>query len=170
MNMCGSFLTIRDNNVYVIHQSAKDFLSEEASFDIFPLGREEAHYTIFSRSLQVMSRTLQRDMYHLTALGYPTERIKVPDLDPLAASRYSYIYWVDHLYDWNSNPCANYRVDLQDGGVVDVFMRKKYLYWLEALSLCGGMSNCVVSIAKLKALLQVLLRLAMLSIVHTDIS
>jgi len=30
VKMCGSFLTIRDDNVYIIYQSAKDFLSEEA--------------------------------------------------------------------------------------------------------------------------------------------
>ena len=120
-----------------------------------------------------MSRTLQRDIYHLKALEYPAERVEVPDPDPLAASRYSYIYWIDHLYDWNSNPCADYRVDLQDGGAVDVFIRKKYPYWLEALSLCGGMSNGVISMAKLEALLQVFLMylgLAMLSTVHANMS
>ena len=49
-------------------------------------------------------------------------------------------------------------------------MRKKYLYWLEALSLCRGISDGVVSMAKLEALLQVILRLVMLRIVYTDIS
>jgi len=33
VKMCGSFLTIRDDKVYIIHQSAKDFLSKEASHD-----------------------------------------------------------------------------------------------------------------------------------------
>lgn len=28
MGMCASFLTIRDNYVYLIHQSAKDYLSD----------------------------------------------------------------------------------------------------------------------------------------------
>ena len=35
----------------------------------------------------------------------------------------------------------------------------KYLYWLEALSLCGSMSGGMVSMEKLEALLQVLFRL-----------
>jgi hypothetical protein len=106
-----------------------------------------------------MSRTLRRDIYNLRVLGYPIE----PDSDPLAALRYSCIYWVDHLCNWNSNSCANHRVDLQDGGAVDEFVRKKYLYWLEALSLCGSMSDGVISMAKLEALFQVILRSAMLS-------
>jgi hypothetical protein len=155
ISLCGSFLIIREKTIYFVHQSAKDYLLTKAFDEIFPSGREEAHYVIFSRSLQVMSRTLRRDMYRLYALGYPIERVELPDPDPLAASRYSCIYWVDHLCDWNANPRVNHRVDLQDGGVVDVFVRKKYLYWLEALSLCRRMSEGVLSMAKLEALIQV---------------
>ena len=121
--------------------------------EVFPSGREEAHYIIFSRSLQVMSRTLQRDIYSLRTLGYPIERVELPDPDLLVASRYSCIYWVDHLYDWNPNSYANHKVDLQNIGAVDEFVRKKYLHWLEALSLCRSMSDGVVLMAKLEALI-----------------
>src|SRR5436305_10210175 len=110
-----------------------------------------------------MSKTLRRDIYDLRALGYPIETVEPPHPDPLAASRYSCIHWVDHLCDWNSNCYANHRVDLQDGGVVDIFVRKKYLYWLEALSLCRSMSEGVLSMAKLEALIQVILGPATLS-------
>ncbi|KAF2187665.1 WD40 repeat-like protein [Zopfia rhizophila CBS 207.26] len=164
VQMCGSFLTIRNENVYIIHQSAKDFLSEEASPDIFPYGIKDVHHSIFSKSLQVMSRTLRRDMFSLRTLGYPIGRVKQPDPDPLAVSRYSCIYWVDHLCDWNPNSSADHRVDLQDGGAVDVFIREKYLYWLEALSLCKSMSEGVLAVAKLEALVQVILEPATLSI------
>lgn len=169
VKMCGSFLTIRDDNVYIIHQSARDFLSTEASSDIFPYGIRNVHHSIFSRSLRVMSSTLRRDFYSLRAPGYPIERVKQPNPDPLEASRYSCIYWVNHLCAWNSHSCADQGSYLQDGGAVDEFLRKKYLYWLEALSLCKSISNGVVSMAKLDALLQVIFRLAMLQIVHTNI-
>lgn len=43
VRMCGSFFTIRNNNVYVIHQSARDFLAKEASHDIFPSGTGDAY-------------------------------------------------------------------------------------------------------------------------------
>jgi hypothetical protein len=122
-----------------------------------------AHYALFSRSLQVMSRTLRRDIYNLGSLGYPAKQVTQPNPDPLAASRYSCIYWVDHLCDWNSNASIDHSVDLQAGGPVDNFIRKKYLYWLEALSLCKSMSEGLVSVAKLKALIQVTLKLLILS-------
>jgi hypothetical protein len=153
VKMCGSFLTIREDNVYIIHQSARDFLSYEASYCIFPSGAGEAHHSIFSRSLQVMSRTLRRDMYNLQAVGYPAAQVEQPDQDPLVASRYSCIYWIDHLFDWSSS--TNQKFALQDGGAVDSFLRTKYLYWLEALSLCKSMSKGVISMIRLEALASV---------------
>ena len=155
IGLCGSFLTIRDEAIYFVHQSAKDYLFEKASTDIFPSGRGKIHYETFSKSLEVLSRTLRRDIYGLSLPGYPIELVKQPDPDPLMASRYSCIYWIDHLCDWNFDSQAGQTVDLQDGGVVDLFIRKKFLYWLEALSLCGSMSKGVVAIAKLDALTKV---------------
>jgi archaellum biogenesis ATPase FlaH len=92
ISLCGSFLTIREGTIYFVHQSAKDFLFKEEFDEIFPSGSKEVHYIIFSRTLQVLSRTLRRDIYSLHALGYPIERAKPPDPDPLATSRYSCIY------------------------------------------------------------------------------
>jgi len=161
VKMCGSFLTIREGNVYIIHQSARDFLSKEARHDLVPCGIGNIHQSIFSRSLQVMSKTLRRDMYGLCTLGYPAEQIEPPDPDPLVASRYSCIYWIDHLCDWNPSS-AKGEVDLQDGGAVSSFLRQRYLYWLEALSLCKSMSKGVAAIAKLEVFMRVIYKLAIL--------
>jgi hypothetical protein len=160
ISLCGSFLTIRKDIIYFVHQSVKDYLFRETFNEIFPFGKGEAHHTIFSRSLWVMSKTLRRDIYSLRALGYPIEQVKQPDPDPLAVARYSCVYWVDHLCDWKSNPCVNRNVDLQDRGMINMFIKEKYLYWLEALSLCKSMSEGVLSIAKLEAIIQVILERA----------
>jgi hypothetical protein len=155
IGLCGSFLTVRKDTIYFVHQSAKDYLLIKASNEVFPRGKEETHHEIFSRSLEVISRTLRRDVYNLGAMGYPIERVKQPDPDPLAASRYSCIYWIDH-YNWSSNACTNQEeISLQDKVAIENFISKKYLYWLEALSLCRSMSDGVASITKLEALLQV---------------
>jgi WD40 repeat protein len=154
IGLCGSFLTLREETVYFVHQSAKDFLFAKASSTVFPSGMEDVHFGIVSKSLQAMSRELHRDMYGLGALGYPADQVKQPNPDPLAASRYSCIYWVDHLYDLASKTSASYAAIMQDRGAVDEFLRQKYLYWLEALSLCKSMSKGVASMAKLEALIQ----------------
>jgi len=152
---CGSFLTLRERRIYFVHQSARDFLLTKARDKIFPSGREEVNYTIFSRSLEVMSRTLRRDIYGLRAPGYPIDKVEQPDPDPLAPAGYSVVYWVDHLSEWDSSESAKHGDDLQDGGAVDKFLRLNYLYWLEALSLLRSVPEGVLSMIKLQDLLQV---------------
>ncbi|KAH6989847.1 hypothetical protein EDB80DRAFT_587431, partial [Ilyonectria destructans] len=154
IGLCGSFLTLRDRTIYFVHQSAKDFLLTKASSEIFPSGMEEGHYIIFSRSLLVMSKSLRRDMYGLCAPGFPIDKVKLPDPDPLAPARYSCIYWVDHLSDAISHKTSTSIDDLHDEGTVHQFLCKKYLYWLEALSLLRGMPEGVVAMTKLTTLLE----------------
>lgn len=153
IGQCGSLLTIRDGTIYFVHQSAKDFLLKETFDILFPSGIKEAHRLVFSRSLLAISKTLQRDIYNLGRVGYPIEQIKVPSPDPLVPSRYSCVYWIDHLCDWSSS--INGNDALQDGDAIDSFLRKKYLYWLEALSFCKSISKGVVSMAKLEGLIHV---------------
>ena len=51
INMYGSFLTIRDNYVYFVHQS--DYLTVNVSDVIFPAGPGRIYYDMFSRSLML---------------------------------------------------------------------------------------------------------------------
>jgi hypothetical protein len=155
ISLCGSFLALRGQTVYFVHQSAKDFLLAKAAQEVFPAGREAVHQAIFARSLQIMSATLRRDMYGLKALGTLIDDVQMPEPDPLAAVRYSCVHWVDHLRNSNPTASATYAEHLGDGGVVDRFLREKYLYWLECLSLCKSMSKGVVSMRELQMLVQV---------------
>ncbi|KAF2737041.1 NACHT-domain-containing protein [Polyplosphaeria fusca] len=154
VSLCGSLLTIRDGTIYFVHQSAKDFLLEEAYCVVFPSGAGEVHRDISSRSIEVMSKSLQRDMYQLRALGYPIEQVQQRKPDPLATLRYSCIYWIDHLYEWISNSSTCDGSIRRGGGVVDRFIQEKYLYWLEAISLCTSMSKGIVSVSRLEALIK----------------
>jgi hypothetical protein len=153
ISLCGSFLTLRDNTVYFVHQSAKDFLFAKAYDKAFPDGIEAVHQAIFLRSLAMLSKTLHRDMYSLEAPGYPIEKVKRPETDPLAVSRYLCVYWIDHLYE--SKALMSSVGGLQATHIVDDFLRKKYLYWLEGLSLCKSLGRGIVSITKLCSLVQV---------------
>jgi hypothetical protein len=156
IGLCGSFLTLRDDTVYFVHQSAKDFLFANAYDEVFPQGAEAAHHVIFSGSLTILSNTLHKDMYSLEALGVAIEDVQLPRPDPLVASRYSCVYWIDHLYDSKPESWADGVGDrLKVTGAVNEFVRKKYLYWLEGLSLCRSMSEGVVSMARLSSLAQV---------------
>ncbi|KAF4884464.1 Vegetative incompatibility protein HET-E-1 [Colletotrichum fructicola] len=158
ISICGSFLTIRQDTIYFVHQSAKDFLMNEAYpalGQILPSGIAHQHHAIFSRSLDVLSRTLRRDIYELRKPGSSVEDTSPPHLDPLASLKYSSAHWVDHLE--HSNPADGpARVDLRDNASVHNFLKRHYLHWLEAQSLLKGMPQAVVAMRKLQTLVQTL--------------
>ncbi|RYO76815.1 hypothetical protein DL762_009689 [Monosporascus cannonballus] len=79
--------------------------------------------------------------------------VTLPDPDPLTAARYSCIHWVDHLAECKPDKQAQYE-DLRDGGIIDRFLRRHYLHWLEALSILGGVSEGILAISKLNGLFQ----------------
>ncbi len=155
VKQCGSFLTLREDTVYLVHQSVKEFVLDNASNEILPSGAATVHYRIYSRSLELMSRELHRDMYKLCAPGYLIEQMQQPDANPLARIRYSCLYWIEHLAEWSSAKAEESECDLRNSGAIDQFLRKKYLYWLEALSLLKSVSSGVRSIIKLESILQV---------------
>ncbi|KAI5465116.1 WD40-repeat-containing domain protein [Mariannaea sp. PMI_226] len=152
VDMCASFLTIRDDHIYLIHQSVKDFLKE--SMTIFHNGPAAAHHTIFLNSIQIMSDILRHDMYDLRHPGTSIDDIRQPKPDPLGPARYSCLYWVDHLRDAIPHGTSRPINDLQDDGTVYQFVSKKYLYWLEALSLLRDMPRGVVAMMQLEILLE----------------
>ena len=156
ISLCGSFLTVREHTVHLVHLSAKDFLFAAGFDKVFPFGKEKIHYNIFCRSLQILSATLKRDIYNLRAPGYPTEDIEQPRPDPLATVSYSCLYWINHLSAWNFVPLEDVSSNVANGGaIIDNFLQTKYLYWLEALSLCRGLSEGVTSMAILEDLVRV---------------
>ncbi|TPX13470.1 uncharacterized protein E0L32_006200 [Thyridium curvatum] len=149
IGLCASFLTLRERTIFFVHQSAKDFLLQDARDIIFPSGVTEVHSSILANSLKALSRTLHRDMYTVGAPGLPIEKIYTPDPDPLVAVRYSCVHWIDHLDDG-----GNKRLNkvFQHHGIIHDFFKKTYLYWLEALSLVGSMESGVLSMAKIERL------------------
>lgn len=138
-----------------MHQSARDFLLKSIDSKICPTGVAELHYTVFSKSLKAMSQTLHRDIYSLRAPGFPIDQVQRPDPDPLAAVRYSCVYWVEHLREWvGKNTLVNSN-HFDTSNAIDRFLRQHYLHWLEALSLIGSISEGVHSVVHLKGILEV---------------
>lgn len=156
---CGSFLHLRDDKVYFVHQSAKDFLllqkEGKRSFDlIFPSGVASQHHGIFLSSLKALTETLRRDIYGLRDPGVLRKEILPPSQDPLAPLSYCCRYWVKHLTESiDEGHAAPALRDLQDSGIVHEFLKKKFLYWLEALSLSGNISQAVEPIRVLTSII-----------------
>lgn len=155
LEQCASFVTIRDDYVYLIHQSVKDFLTTEASPIIFRHGLESTHRAMFSTSINLLNDTLRHDMYNLRDWGISIDDVRQPEPNPLAAARYSCTHWVDHLSDAElrkTPPLQNHLGDI-DAKMVKEFLQNKCLYWIEALSLLRDIQKGIIAITKLEILL-----------------
>ncbi|KAL2888322.1 Vegetative incompatibility protein HET-E-1 [Ceratocystis lukuohia] len=145
---CASFLTLHNNKASFVHQSAKDYLLNKALSEILPSGIPNQHHVMFLRSLDVLSKTLKRDIYQLSAPGYLADEISAPNPDPLATIRYSCLFWIDHLLD----SAEDKMVDTNDE--ISAFLKNKYLEWLEALSLLRSIPAGARAMEKLKLYMQ----------------
>jgi hypothetical protein len=154
ISVCGSFLTLRENVIVFVHQSAKEFLLERAHIKVLPTDIKAEHLTIFSRSLQIMFKTLRRDIVNLESITLSIEEITQPSQNPLAAAKYTCEYWVDHLHEGWSGEDKDHSLD-DDGGYVARFLRQSYLHWLEALGILGSLPLGITAMLKLEDLLQV---------------
>ncbi|KAJ8058483.1 hypothetical protein OCU04_012671 [Sclerotinia nivalis] len=148
IQLCGSFLVVRNRNVFFVHQSAKDFLSQKAVKTIFPDGIRKVHNKALLNSITVMSNTLKRDIYGLGYPGFPIDEVKQPDPDTLACVQYSCIYWVDHLKNGDPEQKKEY---IQDNGHIHIFLKKHLLHWLEVMSLMKKISKGINAISSLES-------------------
>lgn len=155
IGLCGSFLTVRNSTIYLVHQSAKDYLLGEAASSILPDGEDAGHHQLHLKSLNTLNTVLIRDMYGLGDVSCSIEDVQVPVPDPLIACRYSMIHWADHLGIWAYAVYGQDQWLVPAGKALSCFINDKYLYWLEALSLTRSLSDGVQAIAKLRAVIPV---------------
>ncbi|XHG09812.1 hypothetical protein AWENTII_012852 [Aspergillus wentii] len=155
---CQSFLTIRSETVYFIHQSAQDYLLEhsarlctgpeslvgsDCAFNI----HRTFHYQIFEKCLEGMKDTLKQDIYRLERPGTMSEEIETPNPDPLRSVRYACQYWAHHF----AEGCFR-TVDIWN---ILHFFKEHFLHWLEAMSLLGIFPESAGLIDQLSSLPQV---------------
>ena len=135
ISSCGSFLVEREQTVYFVHQSAKDYFSTGNGSSIFPSGQIQAHAQLASRSLRLMEESLKADICHLQMPGsllQEVEGVKGGSCLP-SYVQYACCYWAQHLKQTEAR--------LRNDDQVRQFLQKHLLHWLEALSLIGKMSD-----------------------------
>jgi hypothetical protein len=150
---CGSFLAIREDAVYLIHQSAREYLEANYKTRLQQGGPAQGHAEISQRSIHQMSAKLAANMYSLQP-DTLSKDIKPPRPDPLASIRYSCEYWAEHLCAVDSQSLQDGNL-LSDNGEVFAFLQNHLLHWLESLSLAHNFSTGVRSIKKLLSAVQV---------------
>ena len=142
-----------DMPVRLLHLSFRDFLldPQKCGKSPFWIDKKKTHARLISKCLQLLSspKGLMQNICNLTSPG--TLRCKVNDQiigNALSLEvRYACRYWVYHLEQSRSR--------IRDGDLVDVFLRKYFLYWLEAMSLMGEAAESICVISTLQSLTDV---------------
>ncbi|KAK4062292.1 hypothetical protein Trihar35433_9113 [Trichoderma harzianum] len=152
---CGSFLTIRDEVVYFVHQSAKDFLVATNTEQTLFLEIAKVNDYMVSRSIDLMSELLTRDMYNLSDLDIHIDDAQALDPNPLTTIGYSCVFWIDHFVESITSKAKTTTTTTEDISQVLVddtkaFIERKYLFWLEALSLLRRIPEGIMSMRKLQ--------------------
>ncbi|RGP77700.1 nacht and wd domain [Fusarium longipes] len=143
---CGSMLNVQDNIVAFVHQSAIDFLIDSGLEGIKQSADRHRH--VFYGCLSGLMTCLTKpDIYELKVPGIHHDDIDKPDPDPLAPLKYACVYWADHLID----------SDLVDGTIdtsdIQTFCEKRFLYWVEVMSLLDEIHQAIQIIQRLQAII-----------------
>ncbi|KAL6805373.1 hypothetical protein J3E68DRAFT_441833 [Trichoderma sp. SZMC 28012] len=155
LGYCGSFLTLRDGTVYFVHQSAKDFLITEASAQLFPDGLRLVHANIFQHCISAMHKTLKRNMYGLKNPGSLANQVTLDQVksSTLTSVAYCCIYWIHHFEQSLAAAALDTSENTERHKVLYTFLREKYVYWLEALSLLNSIYTGREDLQRLKSLI-----------------
>ncbi|KAJ5692729.1 hypothetical protein N7462_002152 [Penicillium macrosclerotiorum] len=138
LRICGSFLTVENGIIHVIHNSTREYLNE--FFSATPGGIGQCHLDMSKRSIGVMSQKLKRNMYGLEP-GVESQDIIAPENDPLAPLGYSCEFWAQHLCQSGDK--------LTDAGEVLGFLEMHLFHWFESLSLKSKLPSAIPSIRDL---------------------
>ncbi|PTB49390.1 hypothetical protein M431DRAFT_500173 [Trichoderma harzianum CBS 226.95] len=153
---CGSFLTVKDEIVYFIHQSSKEYLTSNsaAQSTLFPNGIEEIHHKIAMHSINAMEQKLCRNIYKLDNHAILLADIHTPEPDPLISLRYPCSHWLQHICDSISNlEHTPNQVILNDAKIL-TFLKKHILHWLEVMSLMRNPPGGIPYISRFGGLLE----------------
>ncbi|KAL2819381.1 hypothetical protein BJX63DRAFT_381888 [Aspergillus granulosus] len=147
--LCGSFLTVRDKYVYLIHQSAKDHLDRLQATTAILQEHSAIHYKMYSQSLRALSENLRRNIYELSDPGISSSKIAAlsPDPDPLFDLRYCCMYWLNHFLEMDPASAKEQEIHF--------FFKEHLLHWLESLSLMGEVRHGILTLKKLVHLQQI---------------
>jgi hypothetical protein len=148
----GCFLTMRDDTredkvVSFVHQSAKDYIIEQAKSIIFPAGISKEHARVVQQCIKQMCKPsgLRKDICGVRKPG--TRRTEFDSAAiakmMLARATYTSSFWAEHFIASGETLC--------DGDYVHQFLEQYFLYWFEALSWMGQAASAVLHTARLQA-------------------
>ncbi|TVY23810.1 Vegetative incompatibility protein HET-E-1, partial [Lachnellula hyalina] len=127
------------------HPSFRDFLLNKDRCGDFWVDENKAHQILATSCIQLMSRTLKKDICKVHAPSSQASQVKSSRLQNYLPPevQYACLYWVQHL-QWSGSQA-------HDGEEAHRFLQAHLLHWLEALGWMGKTSEGVQVILSLEA-------------------
>ncbi|KAF3297852.1 hypothetical protein TWF132_004002 [Orbilia oligospora] len=99
VKLCGCFLSIENDSVYFIHQSAKDYLVSDHSRLFTTAGTTSRHKNVFNSCIQTLSNpvVLKKDIAGLGWPGTLYTEITTKQRSCVTKIAYACCYWATHL-------------------------------------------------------------------------
>ena len=130
----------------LLHPSFRDFLlNKDKCSKHFYIDERELHQVLADGCIQLMSRTLKKDICEMHAPGSQASQVKSSWIEKCLPPevQYACLYWVQHLQRSGSQAC--------DGEDAHRFLQTHLLHWLEALGWMGKTSAGIQAILSLEA-------------------
>ena len=144
--------------IRLLHPSFRDFLldSQRCLDKSFWIDKEKAHSDLAKKCLELMTKTLKRNICNLRTPGASPKEAESDDgqhhHQSLSANvQYACLYWFEHLSQAGQDPLDLYDDDNQ----VYRFFQEHFLHWLEAMSLMRKMSEGAFIITRFESMLEV---------------
>ena len=139
-----------DSPIRPFHLSFRNFLTDpKLSANDFWVNERKTHQRLVTSCIQHLGSYLKRDICNLKWLGKNRIEINTKDFDTFLAGHVQYAcqYWVFHL--------EQSKEQIRAGDQVHEFLRRRFLHWLEALSLVGKAAESIRMVTALESLVEV---------------
>jgi hypothetical protein len=150
LNHLHAILDIPEDQTYPLrlhHPSFRDFLldRERCGDSKFQVDEKQAHQTLASSCIQLMSTSLKQDVCRQEAPGTLVADIESSRIEQCLPPevKYACLYWIQHLQKSDTQ--------LYDNDQVHQFLQVHLLHWLEALGWIGKTSEGILAIFSLEA-------------------
>jgi hypothetical protein len=154
LDLCAPFLVVHRGMVYFIHQSAKDFFKRGDGLRIFASTIKDEHHHIAIRALELMSRTLKKDICGMVRPGIMLAEVKNRIEQFLSGYLlYPCTYWMYHLCQ--SSRTRETIFTEEDIERVTTFFQTHLLHWLEVLAIIGEISEGIQVVRKIEEVIHV---------------
>jgi hypothetical protein len=138
-------------SVQPLHLSFRDFLLDQNRCldHQFWVDEQQTHHKLALGCMRLLTSSLQRNICRLPSLGTLKSEIDQRDVDNALspAVQYACRYWADHT--------RKGKVELLDHGCIHDLLRLHFLHWLEAMSSIGKISEAIIAITDLAAVVNV---------------